>query len=114
VADPCSGLRSIMALTALTAVYAYLTQRTLLKKWLLFMASIPLAIIGNIARVTTIALMAEAFGQEVATGLYHDYSGFIFFPVSLGLMILLGSFLNSDPKEVWFRWKHALLSPTSS
>lgn len=114
VADPCSGLRSIMALTALTAVYAYLTQKTLLKKWILFAASIPLAIIGNTARITTIALMAQAFGQEVAVGLYHDYSGFIFFPVSLGLMILLGSALNSEPREVWFRWKNALLSPTSS
>ncbi|MBU1693764.1 MAG: exosortase/archaeosortase family protein [Verrucomicrobia bacterium] len=114
VADPCSGLRSIIALTALTAVYAYLTQKNMIKKWLLFAASIPLAIIGNIARVMTIALMAEAFGQEIAVGLYHDYSGFIFFPVSLGLMILLGSLLNSDPKEVWFRWKNALLSPTSS
>ena len=114
VAAPCSGLRSILAMTVLTSVYANLTQKTLLKKWLLFMASIPLAIIGNIARIVTVALMAQAFGQEIAVGLYHDYSGFIFFPVSLGLMIVLGSLLNSQPKEVWFRWKHALLSPTSS
>lgn len=114
VADPCSGLRSIMALTALAAVYAYLTQKTLLKKWLLFASSIPLAIVGNIARIATIALMAEAFGQEVAVGLYHDYSGFIFFPVSLGLLIGLGSLMNSHPKEVWSRWKSELLSPTSS
>lgn len=114
VADPCSGLRSIMALTALTAVYAYLTQKTLLKKWILFAASIPLAILGNIARITTIALMAEAFGEEVAAGLYHDYSGFIFFPVSLGLMLGLGHLMNSSLKGTWSSWKSALLSPTSS
>lgn len=114
VADPCSGLRSILALTSLTAVYAYLTQPGLTRKWILFTASIPLAVIGNIARVTTVAMMAQAFGQEVAVGLYHDYSGFIFFPVSLGLMVVLGNLLNSHPREVWSRWKQALLSPISS
>jgi exosortase len=114
VADPCSGIRSLLAMTALTAVYAYATQKTLLKKWILFLASIPLAIVGNIARIVTIALVAEAFGQKVATGLYHDYSGYIFFPVAIGLMVGIGSLLNLDYKRVWNQWKQHLLSPTSS
>ena len=114
VADPCSGIRSLLAMTALTAVYAYATQKTLLKKWILFVCSIPLAIIGNIARITTIALVAEAFGQKVATGLYHDYSGYILFPVAIGLMVGIGSLLNLDFKKVWIQWKQHLLSPISS
>jgi exosortase len=114
VADPCSGIRSLLAMTALTAVYAYATQKTLLKKWILFLCSIPLAIIGNIARITTIALVAEAFGQKVATGLYHDYSGYILFPVAIGLMVGVGSLLNLDFKKVWMQWKQHLLSPISS
>lgn len=114
VADPCSGIRSMLAMTALTAVYAYVTQKTLLKKWILFLSSIPLAIIGNIARIVTIALVAEAFGQKLATGLYHDYSGYIFFPVAIGLMVGIGSLLNLDYKQAWKQWKQHLLSPTSS
>lgn len=114
VADPCSGLRSILALTAVTAVYAFLTQRTLIRKWILFCAAVPLAVIGNIARITTVAMMAQAFGQEIAAGLYHDYSGFIFFPVSLSLMVFVGWLLDRDPREVWVRWRTALLSPISS
>jgi exosortase len=114
VADPCSGIRSLLAMTALTAVYAYATQKTLLKKWILFVCSIPLAIIGNIARITTIALVAEAFGQKVATGLYHDYSGYILFPVAIGLMVGIGSLLNLDFQKVWIQWKQNLLSPISS
>lgn len=114
VADPCSGIRSLLAMTALTAVYAYVTQKTLLKKWILFVCSIPLAIIGNIARITTIALVAEAFGQKVATGLYHDYSGYILFPVAIGLMVGVGGLLNLDFKKVWIQWKEHLLSPISS
>jgi exosortase len=114
VADPCSGLRSLLAMTALTAVYAYLTQKTLLKKWLLFLASIPLAIIGNMARITTVALVAEAFGQQLALGIYHDYSGYVVFTVAITLMVGLGSLLNVDYRMVWSRWKQRLLSPTWS
>lgn len=114
VADPCSGIRSLLAMTALTAVYAQFTQKTLLKKWVLFLSSIPLAIIGNIARITTVALVAEAFGEKLALGLYHDYSGYVVFSVAIALMIGVGGVLNLDFAEVRERWKYALLSPTSS
>jgi exosortase len=114
VADPCSGIRSLLAMTAVTAVYAYVTQKTLVKKWVLFLSSIPLAIVGNIARIVTISLVARAFGQKYATGLYHDYSGYIFFPVAIGLMVGIGSLLNMDFKRAWFQWKQNLLSPISS
>jgi exosortase len=113
VADPCSGIKSLLALTALTAVYAYFTQRTWWKKWLLFLSSIPLAIIGNIARITTVAIVAEAFGEKLALGLYHDYSGYVVFSVAIALMIALGSLLNLNFAELRERWKRTLLNPTS-
>lgn len=113
VADPCSGIRSLIAMTALTAVYAYLTQKTLLKKWLLFFTCVPLAIIGNIARIVTVALVAEAFGEEMALGLYHDYSGYVVFTVAILLMVGIGSLLNVNYREAWVQWKHALLQPTT-
>ncbi|MBU0677034.1 MAG: exosortase/archaeosortase family protein [Verrucomicrobia bacterium] len=114
VADPCSGLRSLLAMTALTAVYAYVTQKTLVKKWLLFLASIPLAIVGNIARITTVALVAEAFGEKVALGLYHDYSGYVVFSVAIGLMVGVGSLLNVNYRELMHQWKQAHTSPILS
>ncbi len=113
VDDPCSGLRSLLAMTALTAVYAYFTQRTLLKKWILFLAAVPLAVIGNVARVITICLVAASFG-EYASLIYHDWSGYIVFAVAIALMIALGNFLDSDPKQVLEKWKKRLLHPTSS
>lgn len=113
VADPCSGLRSLLAMTALTAVYAYFTQKTLLKKWILFVSSIPLAIIGNMARITTVALVAEAFGEKLALGIYHDYSGYVVFSIAIILMVGLGGLLNLEPRTVWHRWKQRLLSPIS-
>jgi exosortase len=112
VADPCSGLRSLLAMTALTAVYAYFTQKTLLKQWILFIASIPLAVAGNIARIVTIAIMAEAFGGKFALTLYHDYSGYILFTAAISLMVVIGALLNLDAREVIAKWKSVLLRRT--
>jgi len=112
VADPCSGLRSLLAMTALTAVYAYFTQRTLTRKWILFMASIPLAMAGNISRIVTVAVVAEAFGGKLAVGLYHDYSGYILFTAAIIMMVVVGSVLNLQFMEVFRKWKSVLLHRT--
>ena len=114
VADPCSGLRSLLAMTALTAVYAYFTQKTLLKKWILFAASIPLAVVGNIARIVTIAVVSEAIGGKLALGVYHDYSGYILFTASITMMVLIGAVLNLEFKEEYKKCKSVLLRRTSS
>ncbi len=108
VAAPCSGLRSLLAMTALTSVYAYMTQRTLLKQWVLFLSAIPLAIVGNVARITMIAVVAQAIGEKFALGLMHDYSGYIVFGVSIMLMIAIGALLNTNMTEVIQRWKKQL------
>lgn len=113
VADPCSGLRSLLAMTALTAVYAYSTQKTLVKKWLLFMCSIPLAVFGNIGRITTIAVMSQAVGREIALGVYHDFSGYILFTVSISLMVALGALFNVGFRERFKKWKTKISSLTS-
>ncbi len=110
VADPCSGLRSLLAMTALTAVYAYVTQNTFWKKWILFSFSIPLAIAGNVARIFTIGLVGEAFGERPAM-VIHDYSGYVVFTVAILLMVALGALLNTNFKTLWQRvraqWAYA-------
>ncbi len=94
VADPCSGLRSLVVMTALAAPYAYFTQKTLLKKWLLFAASIPLAVAANSIRITSIAIAARLFGEKFAISIYHDYSGFLVFAIATLMMVGVGNLLN--------------------
>lgn len=113
VADPCSGLRSLLAMTALTAVYASFTQKTLLKKWILFLAAVPIAVAGNVVRITSVALVAEAFGEKPALGLYHDYSGYVVFAVGIFLMVSTGYMLNFDFRGAVQRWKKANMFPIS-
>ena len=99
IADPCSGLRSIFALSALTAAYAYVTQKTLLKKWILFLCAVPVAVLGNLVRIFSIAVVAKFCGQEVATGFYHDYSGYIVFLVGILAVMQLGLWLQRGSVE---------------
>lgn len=94
IAEPCSGLRSIFALMALTAGYAYFNQPTWLRRGLLFALSVPLAVLGNIMRILTICLVGTYASGEFATGFYHDYSGYIVFIVAIGLMVACGELIT--------------------
>ena len=94
VADPCSGLRSLFVITALAAPYAYFTMRTRLGKVLLFMLSIPLAMLANTLRIFTIAVVARAAGIDLAAKLYHDFSGYLLFVIAVVLLTSTGAALN--------------------
>jgi len=111
IAAACSGLSSLLAMTALTSVYAYFTQKTLARKWTLFFSSIPLAVIGNVVRVTTVFLVAQAFGERVAGGIYHDYSGYIVFSVAILLMLAIGTALNMNHGEWRGKLRRLWLQP---
>lgn len=100
VADPCSGIRSLLALTALAAAYAYFTQKTARGKWLLFLCAIPIAVVANVARIISVALVAQFWGQDAALHLYHDYSGYIVFGVATLLMMAAGHLIAMS------RWGH--------
>lgn len=110
VEAPCSGLRSLLAMTALTAVYAFFTQKTLLKKWILFALSIPIAVAGNIGRIMSIALVSIVSGQKLGTGLYHDWSGYVLFTLAIALMVGVGILLNVNYRELYQKWKKTYLN----
>lgn len=99
VADPCSGIRSLLAITALSAAYAHFTQSVLWKKWALFLLSIPLAVIGNIVRVLTIGILAYFRGQKVALDFYHDFSGYLVMIVVVFLLVWFGDMLGGKSKK---------------
>ncbi|MCG3149142.1 MAG: hypothetical protein PCFJNLEI_02601 [Verrucomicrobiae bacterium] len=104
VADPCSGIRSLVALLALTAVYGYLAMDRPWKKWVLFLSSLPLAVVGNLARITTVALVAQGFGNDSAMKIYHAFSGFIVFSLAIICMLGLGALLNLHWREILAHW----------
>ena len=114
VAPECSGLRSLLAMTALMAFYAWYSQKTPAKKWLLFLFSVPVAIVANVCRIILVVVVAAFFGQQTAMGLWHDYSGYPIFLISIGLMLALDRLLNLDYRTAWNQCKHLLLGRASS
>ncbi|MCF8104147.1 MAG: exosortase/archaeosortase family protein [Desulfohalobiaceae bacterium] len=88
VADACSGLRSLTTLLALSAFLAFVSDLSAGRKWILFLAGAPIALLGNIFRLTGTAFLARHYGASVAHGFIHDFSGWIVFV--LGLVMLLG------------------------
>ena len=94
VAEPCSGLRSLFAMMALTAGYSYFTQPTWLRRGILFALSVPIAIAGNVVRILSIAIVGTTCSPEFATGFYHDYSGYVVFLVAVSLMVCTGGLVT--------------------
>jgi len=95
IAEGCSGIRSLMALTMISAIYANYTQKAFWKKVFLFACSLPLSLLGNFGRIFTILLLAHFGFKEFAAKTYHDWAGMlIFFPIALAGMFAIDVLLN--------------------
>jgi exosortase len=99
IAEGCSGIRSITAMAMLTAVFVHLTQNRLWKKIVIFAASVVFAVVGNVGRIFTVILVAKFLDPKIAGGIYHDYSGFVFFPFALLAMLGFSKLLNIDYRQ---------------
>jgi len=109
IAEGCSGIRSLIAMTMITAIYVHIVEKQMWKKLTIFGLSVLFAIIGNAGRIFTIIIIAKLGFPEFAGGLYHEYSGFIFFPIALAVMVLTSKLLNLKLHEV----KSGARTPTS-
>ncbi len=94
VGDVCSGLKSLIALISFGALFAYMSSLLNYTKPILFIASIPAALIANIIRILIICMVANKWGSEIATGLVHDITGILIFVIAFILLFALGSGLH--------------------
>lgn len=94
VTEACSGIRSLMSLMALGTVLAYITQEENWKRAVLIAFTIPIVILANALRVTGTGILADFFGEEMAQGFYHNFSGWLVFVLAFGLLLAIGMTLN--------------------
>ncbi len=94
VGAQCSGLRSIVALFTLVAVFAYVVEGPWYSKLLIVLSAIPIAILGNVFRVSTLLWVADRWGVDAGFTYYHDYSGIFFFLFAFLCLILLAWMLR--------------------
>lgn len=88
VENACSGLRSMIALLALGALFAYFSRGTLWKRVLLFGLALPIAVAANVLRISALCIYAGVAGVSKAAGLFHDVGGYALF--LLAFLMLAG------------------------
>ncbi len=100
VAAACGGLRSLTATVALAAIYAFVAVERPGRRLLMIASALPLAVAGNVFRLTLIIIAAEAFGQRGGDWVHEDprMSLLPYIPVFVGLGVL-GSWLRKKPEH---------------
>ncbi len=94
VDDICSGLRSLISLTALGSIFAYWFKGPMWKRWLLFAMTAPIAVTTNVFRVVFLSFTAEVWGHDAASGFVHDASGFSVFALAFLLLLAVGKIIE--------------------
>jgi exosortase len=90
VAEVCNGLRFLLALLVLTAVFAQTTLATWRRKVALVAAAVPIAIVANALRVAAIGVGVHYIGPEAASGTIHNWIGKGVWAVTLLPLVALG------------------------
>jgi len=87
VVEACSGIRSLLSLTFLSVAYGRLFETRKWVKITLLVATVPIAIACNAARITLTGILTE-YKPEIADGAYHAFEGWVIFMFEL--VTLLG------------------------
>jgi exosortase len=85
VAAPCSGLKSLVALTAISATYGYVTQKSFGKMVAIMACGPIIAVISNIIRLVAVGVTAQYWGRGPAMAV-HDHALPIYI---LGILLLM-------------------------
>lgn len=94
VAEACSGIRSLMSLITLAIIYGYLLEKRLWVRWVLALASVPIAIAANSIRIIGTGLLVQYWDADKAEGYFHASWGWIIFVVSLLMLYAVHSLIR--------------------
>ena len=95
VAAACSGIRSLIALLALTTIYGFVNFKSPAKRAVMILSAFPLAILGNVLRLCFTIMVAETFGQNAGKSVETNV-GFITFAVAIAGVFLLARWLEKS------------------
>ncbi len=102
VVEACSGIRSLLSLSFLSLVYAYFFDKKVWMRAVLLVATVPIAIVANSARVTLTGLVSE-YDPELARGIFHYASGWVIFMVALVILVAFHQVVNFIYRRVHVR-----------
>ena len=97
VDDTCSGLRSLISLIALSTLWTSLMPAAA-KRWhqlTVVAASIPIALLANMARIMVLVLLSAIYGPRIADSFIHYGSGIVVFGIALAALSWLSRRLTA-------------------
>lgn len=95
VAKECSGINSTLALLVSAIVTAHQSLRANWYRVVLILFTVPLSIVKNALRITTLTILALKVDRSFLSGRLHRDGGFIFFFIALALLYVLLIFLQT-------------------
>lgn len=96
VAAACNGLSMLMSLAATVAAAAALFPMAWVKRVILLVTIIPIALLSNILRISATAWAYHALGAKVGGAYAHDLAGFLMMPLAMvfvGIELLVMSWV---------------------
>jgi exosortase len=99
VAEACSGIRSLMSLFTVAVIYGYFLEKSVWRRVVLALASIPIAVAANSARIIGTGLCVQYWDPVKAMGFFHEFSGWLIFLVSLSLLYLVHKLMDLAPHK---------------
>ncbi len=88
VVEACSGLRYLFPLMTLGFIAAYFFKEPFWKRVVVFLSSIPIAVLMNSLRIGAIGIMVDRWGQEMAEGFLHQFEGWAIFMSCTAVLLL--------------------------
>jgi len=94
VVEACSGVRSLLSLLAAVVAYGYLAERSIWKRSVLALSTVPMAIVSNGFRLVATGVLSFFFGLGVDSGVVHFLLGMFFFVLAFLSVLLIHEFLR--------------------
>ena len=101
IADACSGLNSMVALSGIGLLYVYLVgSGNKITMTILLLSVLPVAFVANVVRVLILVLVTYHFGDEAGQK-FHDSAGYLEIGMAFGAFFLLDSLLVLLARRFW-------------
>jgi exosortase len=97
---PCSGFKLLLSLLTCSAALAYLMDGSPLKRFGLFLISMPLSLAVNIVRLTLLCIVGDCFGAQVGH-VFHDWDGFFTLMAGVGVLFAVAKGIGCRTFAGW-------------
>ncbi len=94
VVEACSGIRSLISMTTLSLIIGHFTLKRGRSTGILFLFSIPIALLINVVRVVVLVAVYHYWGIDLSVGTPHTVFGVLLFMLGLAALFLIQRILE--------------------